>query len=98
VLTKVGRKWQDLAKTTQRRRQLASRRGKVPMFDRGPHFEEQKRLGRARATFSGRSRRTGRGRFAADISFPQQLHMLVVHTDPISSGTGPRNLGTRTRR
>jgi len=47
VLTKVGRKWQaDLAKTVQRRRQLASLRGKVPMFDRGPHFEEQKRLGR----------------------------------------------------
>jgi N-methylhydantoinase B len=47
VLTKAGRKWQaDLAKTAQRRRQLASLRGKVPMFDRGPHFEEQKRLGR----------------------------------------------------
>ena len=28
------------------RRQLASLRGNVPMFDRGPHFEEQKRLGR----------------------------------------------------
>src|SRR5262249_57232018 len=46
VLTKAGRKWQpDLAKTAQRRRQLASLRGKVPMFDRGPHFAEQKRLG-----------------------------------------------------
>ena len=47
VLNKVGRKWQaDLAKTAQRRRQLESTRGKVPMFDRGRHFEEQKRLGR----------------------------------------------------
>jgi N-methylhydantoinase B len=47
VLTKTGRKWQaDLAETAQRRRQLASLRGKVPMFDRGPHFEGQKRLGR----------------------------------------------------
>src|ERR1700722_13747265 len=47
VLITAGRKWQaDAAKTAQRRRQLASLRGNVPMFDRGPHFEEQKRLGR----------------------------------------------------
>jgi N-methylhydantoinase B len=47
VLTKVGRRWQaDPAKTAQRRQKLASMRGKVPMFDRGPHFAEQKRLGR----------------------------------------------------
>jgi N-methylhydantoinase B len=47
VLTKVGRKWQaDLAKTAQRRQKLAGQRGNVPMFDRGPHFAEQKRLGR----------------------------------------------------
>ena len=49
ILSKVARKWQaDLAKTDQRRRQLASLRGKVPMFDRGPHFESQKRLGRVK--------------------------------------------------
>jgi N-methylhydantoinase B len=49
VLTKFGRKWQaDVVRTAQRRRQLASLRGKVPMSDRGPHFEEQKRLGRVK--------------------------------------------------
>ena len=49
VLAKFGRKWQaDVIRTAQRRRQLASQRGKVPMFDRGPHFEEQKRLGRVK--------------------------------------------------
>lgn len=49
VLTKVGRKWQaDHAKTAQRRRELAKLRGKVPMFDRGPHFEAEKRHGRVK--------------------------------------------------
>ena len=46
VLIKIGRKWQaDLSKTAQRRQQLARVRGDLAMFDRGHHFEEQKRLG-----------------------------------------------------
>jgi hypothetical protein len=36
----------NLTNTAQRRRQLARLRGKVPMFDRGPHFEAQKSVGR----------------------------------------------------
>ena len=49
ILSKVGRKWQaDHAKTAQRRRELAKLRGKVPMFDRGPHFDVEKREGRVK--------------------------------------------------
>ena len=60
VLHKVGRKWQaDLAKTTQRRGQLQSTRDKVPMFDRGRHFEEQKRLGRVHYPKAGPIRTQG---------------------------------------
>jgi N-methylhydantoinase B len=46
ILTKVDRKWQaDVAATAQYRRQLARQRGKVPMFERGPQFEAERRLG-----------------------------------------------------
>ena len=49
VLLKIGRKWQaDAGKTAERRRQLAKLRGRLPMFDRGPHFEAEKRLGRVK--------------------------------------------------
>lgn len=49
VLLKSGRKWQaDIGKTAERRRQLAKLRGRVPMFDRGPHFEAEKKLGRVK--------------------------------------------------
>jgi N-methylhydantoinase B len=46
VLVRVGRKWQaDPVKTAQRRRELAKLRGKLPMFDRGPRLEAEKRRG-----------------------------------------------------
>ena len=49
VLLKIGRKWQaDAGKTAERRRQLAKSRGRLPMFDRGPHFEAEKKLGRVK--------------------------------------------------
>jgi N-methylhydantoinase B len=49
VLSKVGRKWQaDAAATAEHRRKLGKSRGKVPMFDRGAHFEAEKRLGRVK--------------------------------------------------
>jgi N-methylhydantoinase B len=49
VLAKVGRKWQAvLTKTAERRRELATLRGKLPMFDRGPHFRTEKFLGQVK--------------------------------------------------
>jgi N-methylhydantoinase B len=49
VMSKSGRKWQaDLGKTAQLRRQMAAQRGRVPMFDRGPHFESLKEQGKVK--------------------------------------------------
>jgi N-methylhydantoinase B len=49
VISKIGRKWQaHLGETLQKRRQLARVRGKLPMFDRGPQFETQKKLGKVK--------------------------------------------------
>ena len=49
ILLKSGRQWQaDIRKTAERRRQLSKSRGRVPMFDRGPHFEAEKKLGRVK--------------------------------------------------
>lgn len=49
VISKIGRKWQaHVGETLQKRRQLARMRGKLPMFDRGPQFETQKKLGKVK--------------------------------------------------
>lgn len=46
VLGKKGRKWlADEAATAARRKALAEKRGKPPMFDRGPYFEKLKAAG-----------------------------------------------------
>lgn len=47
VLRKKGRKWHaDEAATSARRKTLAEKRGKPPMFDRGPYFEKLKAEGK----------------------------------------------------
>jgi hypothetical protein len=46
VLRKVGRKWEaDVAASEERRAALANKRLPLPMFDRGPYFEQMKRQG-----------------------------------------------------
>jgi N-methylhydantoinase B len=49
VLVRTGRKWRvDAAQTAQNRRELGTLRGKLAMFDRGPEFAIEQRLGRVK--------------------------------------------------